>query len=72
MSFLRHGEIYPFDEGAILQDHPSLIERMSFRLAIPWPVALLQSLSPVRQPTATLQDNAFAVQSNSSERQAVS
>jgi len=50
MSFLRHGEIYHFDEGAILRTTPSLIETMSFQLAIPWQVALLQSLPPLHQP----------------------
>jgi hypothetical protein len=51
---------------------PSLIQRMSFQLAIPRRVALLQSPPPLHQPAAILQDNAFAVQSNSSERRAVS
>ena len=34
--------------------------------------ALLQCPPPLHQPAAILQDNAFAVQSNSSERRAVS
>src|SRR5437879_5942791 len=34
MSFLKHGEIYPFDEGAVAQAASSLIDRMSFGLAI--------------------------------------
>jgi hypothetical protein len=51
---------------------PSLIETMSFRLAIPWRVALLQSLPPLHQSARILQENPFAVQSNSRERQAVS
>jgi hypothetical protein len=55
-----------------LKTTPSLIERMSFRLAIPGRVALLQSPPPLHQPTAIVQDNAFAVQSNSSQRRAVS
>jgi len=55
-----------------LKTTPSLIERMSFRLAIPWQVALLQSLPLLHQPSAILQDLALAVQSNSSERQGVS
>ncbi len=44
---------------------------MSFRLAIPWQVRLLESLPPLHQPGAILQENPFAVQSKSSERQAV-
>src|SRR3990172_3584024 len=32
---------------------PSLIERMSFRLAIPWQVALPQSPPPLHQPTCS-------------------
>ena len=55
-----------------LKTAPSLIETMSFRLAIPWPVALPQSLPPLHQPARILQENPFAVQSNSSERQVVS
>jgi len=55
-----------------LKTTPSLIERMSFRLAIPWRVALLQSPPPLHQPGAILQENAFAIQSNSSEPRAVS
>jgi len=55
-----------------LKTAPPLIETMSFRLAIPWQVALLQSLPPLHQPARILQENPFAVQSNSSERQAVS
>jgi len=51
---------------------PSLIERMSFELAIPWQVALPQRLPPLHQLARILQENAFAVQSNSSERRGVS
>jgi len=51
---------------------PSLIERMSFELAIPRQVALLQSRPPLHQLVHILQGNPFAVQSNSIERQAVS
>ena len=49
-----------------------LIEPMSFRLAIPWQVALQQSLPPLHQLEHILQGNPFAVQFNSIERQAVS
>jgi len=51
---------------------PSLIERMSFGLAIPCQVALLQSLPPLHQLVHILQGNPLAVQCNSIERQAVS
>ena len=64
MSFRRHGEIYPFDEGAVPLSGttPSLIERMSFELAIPGQVALLQSLPPLHQPARILQKYVGAVQ----------
>jgi hypothetical protein len=55
-----------------LKTTPSLIEPMSFRLAIPWQVALQQSLPPLLQLQHILQGNPFAVQCNSIERQAVS
>jgi hypothetical protein len=51
---------------------PPLIETMSFQLAIPWQVALQQSPPPLHQPGASLQENPFAVQSISSERQEMS
>jgi hypothetical protein len=51
-----------------LRTTPSLIETMSFRLAIPWQVALLQSLPPLHQPAPILLERAFEVQRNSSER----
>ena len=57
MSFLRHGEIYHFDEWfrrISLWPTPSLIETMSFQLAIPWQVALPQSLPPLRRLRAIL------------------
>jgi hypothetical protein len=41
---------------------------MSFHLAIPWQVALLQSLPPLHQPAPILQERAFGLQRNSSER----
>jgi hypothetical protein len=51
---------------------PSLIERMSFELAIPWQVALLQSLPPLHQSMRILQENVRAVQWNSTEPRKVS
>jgi hypothetical protein len=51
-----------------LRTTPSLIETMSFQLAIPWQVALPQSLPPLHQPAPILQEKAFEVQCNSSER----
>ena len=45
---------------------------MSFRLAIPWQVALPQSLLPLHQPGRSLHESAFAVQYNFSERRRVS
>jgi transposase len=47
---------------------PSLIETMSFQLAIPWQGALPQSLPPLHQPAPILQEKAFGLQCNSSER----
>jgi hypothetical protein len=35
MSFLRHGEIYPCDEGAILRPRPRSSPWMSLQLVIP-------------------------------------
>ena len=55
-----------------LKTAPSLIETMSFRLAIPWQVALLQSLPLLHQPARILQENALGVQCNFSERRGVS
>jgi len=51
-----------------LRTTPSLIETMSFQLAIPWQVALPQSLPPLHQPAPILQEKAFEVQCFSSER----
>jgi hypothetical protein len=52
--FLRHKEIYQSDErkggGRNPAAAPSLIGLMSFRLVIPWRVALLQSSPPLHQP----------------------
>ena len=58
MSFLRHEEIYQSDvmvlgldgAGRLYCCAPHLIVSMSFRLAIPWTVALQQSRPPLRQP----------------------
>jgi hypothetical protein len=53
-SFLRHKEIYQSDErkrrGRNPAAAPSLIVLMSFRLVIPWRVALQQSSPPLHQP----------------------
>lgn len=51
---------------------PPLIGTMSFQLALPWQVALQQSLPLLHQPGAILQEIPFALQLNPSERQAVS
>jgi hypothetical protein len=51
-----------------LRTTPSLIETMSFQLAIPWQGALPQSLPPLHHLATILQEKAFAVQCNSSER----
>jgi len=55
-----------------LKTTPPLIETMSFRLAIPWQVALLQSLPPLHQPARILQENAVRLQCIFSERRTVS
>ena len=55
-----------------LHDRPSLIVSMSFQLAIPWRVALQHCPPPLHQPALILQEDAFAVQSISSERRTVS
>jgi hypothetical protein len=51
-----------------LRTTPSLIETMSFQMAIPWQGALPQSLPPLHHLAPILQDLAFKVQCNSSER----
>jgi hypothetical protein len=78
MSFLRHGEIYRTMQrasgslpGRPIHAPPGLIVAMSFHLAIPWQVALLQSLPPLHQPAYILQESAFAAQCISSERRTV-
>ncbi len=78
MSFLRHGEIYrPMSlqavcRGGLATTAPPLIGSMSFRLVIPWRVALPQSPPPLRQPGRILQQTGLAVQSKCSERQTAS
>jgi hypothetical protein len=49
MSFLRHGEIYPCDEGAILRPRPRSSPWMSLQLVIPG--GLLFSRARVRFPS---------------------
>ena len=50
MSFLRHQEIFPPMGAPASRPTPPLIVWMSFRLAIPWRVALQQGPAPLRQP----------------------
>jgi len=60
MSFFRHEEIFRSDVGVLDPSSagrppaaaPPLIVSMSFRLAIPWTVALQQSRPPLRQPSS--------------------
>ena len=47
MSFLRHGEIYPCDEGAISRPRPRSSPWMSLQLVIPG--GLLSSVGPWAQ-----------------------
>jgi integrase len=60
MSFFRHEEIYQSDEQKqrrnpdLIRTTPWLIVLMSFRLVIPWRVALQQSSPPLRQPARFL------------------
>jgi hypothetical protein len=49
MSFLRHGEIYPCDQGAILRPRPRSSPWMSLQLGIPG--GLLSSRARVRFPS---------------------
>jgi len=51
---------------------PSLIGTMSFRLTIPWRVALPQSPPPLHQPSRIVRETLWAVQSKSSEQQTTS
>jgi hypothetical protein len=65
MSFLRHGEIYPCDEGAILRPCPPLIAVDESPAGYSWQVALQQSPLPLYQPelycqSSTAPDNASA------------
>ena len=64
MSFLRHGEIYPCDEGATSRPRPSSSPWMSLQLVIPGRL-LSSSPLPLHQPElycqpSTLPDNASA------------
>jgi hypothetical protein len=54
MSFSRHREIFPSDGSASLAANAPLIAWMSFRLAIPWQVALQQSPPPLHQPDTSM------------------
>ena len=66
MSFGRHGEI--FSEGARSkgrkrpESHCRPSVGMSFRLAIPWPVALQQSRPPLRQLRASFNQGYLGVE----------
>jgi hypothetical protein len=72
MSFLRHEEIYrpiKFSTGAArARTARGLIGSMSFRLAIPWWVALPQGPPPLHQPVRIVKRTEVDVQSKSSER----
>ena len=46
---LRHRGIYPFHEGSIPGDRALLVQTLSFQPAIPWQVALLQSVPPLHR-----------------------
>src|SRR5215469_11507287 len=61
MSFLRHGGIYRSDDVCSTGSKrsgslPVLIGLDEFQPAIPWQVALQQSLPPLRRPRAILQN----------------
>ncbi len=66
MSFGRHREI--FSEGIRSKGRKRPESRcqpsvgMSFRLAIPWPVALQQSRPPLRQLRASVKQRPLAVE----------
>ena len=74
MSFPRHREIYRSDVRSNTLGATSVISQrssasMSFQPAIPWQVALQQSLPPLHRPRAsvkqpTLPDNAFTANGN--------
>jgi len=72
MRFLRHEEIYPFDEGAIPQDHALPHRTDEFPAGYSSADCSPALPASAYQPAAILQDNALAVQSNSSERRTVS
>lgn len=75
MSFFRHEEIYcndgftdPARRAGERELRPSPpIVGMSFRLAIPWRVALQQSPPPLRQLAAILKQRQFAAQGSFGE-----
>jgi hypothetical protein len=59
MSFLRHAGIYRSDDLCVagsepLSSLPALIGLDEFQPAIPWQVALQQSLPPLRRPPTIL------------------
>jgi hypothetical protein len=65
MSFLRHKEIYPCDEGRDLATAPPLIAVDEPPAGYSWQVALQQSPLPLHQPelycqSSTAPDNASA------------
>jgi osmotically-inducible protein OsmY len=66
MSFRRHGEIFSEGTRAKGQKRPESRSRpnvgMSFRLAIPWPVALQQSRPPLRQLRASVHQRSLGVE----------
>ena len=75
MSFLRHGEsiapmmLVPLGASGLASSQCSS-ERDEFQPAIPWQVALQQSLPPLRRPRTILQNqtspyNAFSANGNS-------
>ena len=57
MSLLRHGEIYPYEEGTIHRTVPQLILWMSLQLAIPGGCALQQGPLPLHQPASCCNNN---------------
>jgi hypothetical protein len=76
MSFFRHREIFRSDVIRLIGERPSgrsrLIVSMSFRLAIPRRVALLQRSPPLRQPAFILQHGPAIGKEAFSQRQTVS
>ena len=66
MSFGRHREIFSEGTRSKGQKRPESRPRpsvgMSFRLAIPWPVALQQSRPPLRQLSASFNQRSLGVE----------